>query len=340
MIKKAIAIIFALALIPVWVGCGGLPQNAVAEVNGKVITREDLDRRLDLYREIYAQQVPDPNTPEYEEFEKRAAAELVDEQIIAFEAEEMDLSVTEEELNEEIDRRKEQAGGEEEYEKLLEERDTTIDREMEQMRIDLLFQKLYPEVVKDSPKVSDEAVRQYYDENVEQFVTPTQSLEVEHILVNTKEEADQVIVRLDAGEDFGELARELSQDASNAELGGSLGIVPGENSGFVPEFEAAMNQLAEGETSGPVQTDFGFHIIRVVKIIPPGPTPFEDVKDSLKQQLQTLDIDYDFFGRWLREARDKYEIIWAEGFEPDEEDTQTGTATTEAIPAPAPAPNQ
>jgi peptidyl-prolyl cis-trans isomerase C len=84
-----------------------------------------------------------------------------------------------------------------------------------------------------------------------------------HILVETEEEANDVIARLQAGEDFADLAAELSQDPGSGADGGDLGFVP--RGRFVPEFDEIVFTSPVGQVSDPVQTQFGWHIIEVLE---------------------------------------------------------------------------
>jgi parvulin-like peptidyl-prolyl isomerase len=82
-----------------------------------------------------------------------------------------------------------------------------------------------------------------------------------HILVATSEEADAIVVRLDAGEEFAALAIETSIDTGSGSVGGDLGCTS--PSGYVPEFAEATMTAELGEIAGPVESQFGFHLIRV-----------------------------------------------------------------------------
>ncbi|RJQ46156.1 MAG: hypothetical protein C4534_03365 [Gaiellales bacterium] len=343
MIKKLIAITLALALLPAIAACGGMPKNAVVTVKGQVITLEDVDDRLELEVTQSGMQLPATDTAEYKELQQQVIELLIADKIFALEAEERGIAVTDEDVDEVIQQMKDQVGGEDVFDKQLETAGLTIDRLMEQVRNNLLFREVNAAVIKDAPQVPEEEVRKYYDEHIDEFTNPTETRQVKHILVATEEEANQVIARLNGGEDFAALAAELSLDSGTAATGGSLPQpVPTVNSGLVPEFEQAMAQLGAGEMSGPVKSQYGYHIIVVEKIIPPGPEPYDSVRERLRQQIQTLTYDYDYFSKWFEDAKVKYEVEYAEDFKPRDE-TGTGTSTTPADAAPAaaePAPAQ
>lgn len=108
------------------------------------------------------------------------------------------------------------------------------------------------------PTALRELLRQIFE-----LETPTSSEQVRarHILVDTEEEANSVIERLSAGEGFAELASELSKDTSNKDQGGELGWFP--RGIMVTDFEEAAFSLPAGQTSDPIRTPFGFHVLEV-----------------------------------------------------------------------------
>jgi peptidyl-prolyl cis-trans isomerase D len=136
-------------------------------------------------------------------------------------------------------------------------------------------------------KVSDAEVEKYYTDNIKEYETPRQ-LAASHVLVRVGEtggsEAEDrarakiadVIKRAKAGEDFGKLAREVSEDPGSKDKGGDLGLVsPGT---MVPDFEKALFALKKGElTAEPVRTPFGFHAIKV-----------SDVKEGSRKSLKEV----------------------------------------------------
>jgi foldase protein PrsA len=122
---------------------------------------------------------------------------------------------------------------------------------------------------------SEENLRKYFDEHKADF---SQNC-VNHILVRTKPEADAVLARLKNGEDFGAVAKEVSIDKGSAAKGGELDCSP--KGSFVPEFDDAASSLPVGQLSDPVQTQYGFHILRVRE-------RKEATYDSAKEQVRAL----------------------------------------------------
>jgi peptidyl-prolyl cis-trans isomerase D len=117
--------------------------------------------------------------------------------------------------------------------------------------------------------VPPQDVRRYYDQNIEQFSTPRPS-ESGHVLIKVgegkddaaaKKEADDILAQARAGKDFAELAKDYSQDESNAKNGGDLGFFG--RGAMVKEFEEVAFSLQPGQISEVVKTQFGYHVIRV-----------------------------------------------------------------------------
>jgi len=144
----------------------------------------------------------------------------------------------------------------------------------------LLINELQSQVV-ETVEVTDQEVKDYYDNNIEQF-TSEEKVAASHILVEEEETAKEVLNKLNNGTDFAELAKEYSIDGSAAQ-GGKLGSFG--KGRMVKPFEDAAFALNVGEVSDIVKSDFGFHIIKVTDKTEAGTTSYEDVKESIKNNL-------------------------------------------------------
>lgn len=131
-------------------------------------------------------------------------------------------------------------------------------------------------------KISDADVRARYDKEI--AATPPQNeVRARHILVKTKEEADAIIKKLDGGAKFEDLAKESSTDGSAAQ-GGDLGYF-GQGQ-MVKEFEEAAFALEPGAyTKAPVQSQFGYHVIKLEDKRAQQPPAFDQIKDQVRSIL-------------------------------------------------------
>ena len=142
--------------------------------------------------------------------------------------------------------------------------------------------------------VTDAEVEAYYQEHAGEFDEPKR-MRLAHVLVRVppvggsdaenaaRAKVEEVIKRAKGGEDFGKLAREISEDKASAVQGGDLGFVgPGE---LVAPFEHAAFALKKGQVSDPVRTPFGYHAIRVIDVKEGGKAPLKDVAPKIKETL-------------------------------------------------------
>lgn len=140
--------------------------------------------------------------------------------------------------------------------------------------------------------IDEQTLRQQYQQNQAQGETNRQRLA--HILF---EDADtdavaEVQSRLEQGADFAELAEEYSDDLGSSSQGGDLGYVTGE--GLPDAFMASVEQLNVGEVSGPVTTDSGVHLIKVLDERGAEESSFEEARDRIAQQLKRVEAENDF----------------------------------------------
>lgn len=281
---KKLLVIMTLALVLVFAGCEKKEEGAkeadkaeagdatvYATVNGEEVTKDQYDRIYDMYLKTMAVQ--------YRIAEKAKDA-LVHETVLMQEIAKNKIEVTEEKINADYDAAVASSGSKEDHMKLLAEYGITEEEDRKNMRLSSYF-NAHREWFEKSFPVSDENIKTYYEENKDNLDTVIAS----HILVDSLEAATAVKNRLDKGEDFEALAKELSQDPASKENGGSLGESPA--TGYVPEFAEAVKTQEIGVISNPVQTQFGYHIIRVDE----RKTGLEAHIDTIKQRMHAEAYD-------------------------------------------------
>lgn len=170
----------------------------------------------------------------------------------------------------------------------------TIEKLREMMARDLAVEKLVKTEMVPRVTVSEEKKKAFYAENSEQMTRPEQA-KVSHILIKVdagastevrteaQEKAQDLHRRLEAGEDFAALARENSDDPGSKANGGDLSWVS--RGQTVPAFETAAFALKAGEMSDVVETQFGFHIIKLAELRPSEVMPYEEVQDRIGEFL-------------------------------------------------------
>jgi parvulin-like peptidyl-prolyl isomerase len=268
-----------------------------------------------------------PGSPQFEAAVQQIMPTLVDVEIAKAYAEEHGITVSESEVNEEIERIKDQivqqaqaqgmnVGREEAFQQALEQAGITEEQLRAQIREQLPVQKVQARVASDV-QASQGEVERFYEENKElQFTTPEQRC-ARHILFNKdqREKAEEVKGQLQNGADFAELAKEYSQDPGSAENGGDLGCVgKGET---VPSFEKAIFNANEGEIVGPVESEFGYHVIEVTEIRAKSTQPLSEVESQIRDQLST-DEQAEKFSAWVQEQREQRDVKYLPGYKPPE----------------------
>ncbi|MHB8110104.1 MAG: foldase protein PrsA [Syntrophorhabdaceae bacterium] len=163
------------------------------------------------------------------------------------------------------------------------EQDKEFQNKLSEIKEQLIIESLLKKKLTAGTDMSDENLQKYYEANKEKF-KKEREINTRHILLKSEEEAKQVKDKLQAGEDFADLAKKYSIDPNAKVTGGEVGFHP--KGTLLPEYEAAAFKLTKvGQTTGIVKTQFGFHIIRLEGTKPPAYVPFAEVKDFIKQQL-------------------------------------------------------
>jgi hypothetical protein len=178
------------------------------------------------------------------------------------------------------------------------------------------------------PCVSDDAIEAYYEEHSDEYEQACGS----HILVATRAEADEVAALLRGGADFAAVASERSTDAESAAQGGALPCVG--RGQFIPEFDGPLFSQPVGAIGDPVESQFGFHVIRVESR---GVAPLAEVRDQVAEAVRT-EVQ-GAFGDWFLDALAAAEVTVDERYgewDPEQADIVRGGAGSTTTTAPAP----
>jgi peptidyl-prolyl cis-trans isomerase C len=317
------------AFLVVVAGCS--PADPVANVepdSKKVAVFEGGEVTLGELQE-FAQQSGagelSPQSPQYETVVAQLMPQLVDIEIAKAYAEEQGITVTEAEVNKEIESLKDQVAQqaqaqgqdvnrEEAFDQALQQVNLTEQQLRQQVREQLPIQKVQ-EKVAGGVGPSQGEVEQFYQQNkVAQFTTPATRC-TRHILFNKdqKEKAEEVKKQLQEGGDFAALAKQYSQDPGSAEQGGDLGCIgKGET---VPNFEEAAFNAKQGEIVGPVETEFGYHLLEVTDIREESTQPLSEVEAQIRDQL-TSDAQAKKFEVWLQKQKKQRNVKYLPGYKP------------------------
>jgi len=261
----------------------------VATIDGEDIYMSEVNERWDELPEGYKEQITKDSLIQ----------SLIDEKIILKEGVSAGLKVTSEEVQEA-------------YVKLLEERDLpreaflTVLEEEGRTEIEML-RRLQLSLL--AIKLVDPYVKQLYEQHKEEFVIG-ETVRASHFLVKTLEEAEAGITRIKAGEDFNDVASEISTDPSAQVNKGDLGFF--ERGVMVAEFEEAAFTLSIGEMSEPVKTQFGYHVILVQEKKPLRNITLDEAKADLlvlampgflKEQRKFYDVQIHYEGMKQKELK-------------------------------------
>ena len=225
---------------------------------------------------------------------------LILEKMVLMELESNGLEISDKDIDEEYNSMVEAYGGEAAFQEALVYYGFTADSVRKNIQLNLAIEKLMEPYV----EITDDEILEYYNANKDTLGVPKQ-VSARHILVDTEEEANDILAQLNDGGDFNQLAADHSLDTSNASQGGDLGFFG--RGQMVAPFEDAAFSLQEGETSGPVETSFGFHIIKVDQINEGAEASLEDSSEQITEILKGEKMN-SAYSIWYEDIQEKYEV--------------------------------
>ncbi|MBF0491292.1 MAG: peptidyl-prolyl cis-trans isomerase [Deltaproteobacteria bacterium] len=259
----------------------GEPQNqsSLAEVANKKISVGEFKAALSREKENQDPEIVHQEK-QFGELKKKILEDLIQKKILENEAELKRISISEAELEEEIKQYKSRYS-EKAFLKVLEQRNINYEDWKELKRSNLLINKWVETFLAPQIKISEEQIQSYYETHLKEF-TQGAAVKVRQILSDNESSAKEIQARIQKGENFAKLAKELSL-APERENGGEL---PWMSKGSFPrEFEICFD-LKEGQVSEVIPSLYGFHLFKLLAKRPEETFKLEQVKDQIEAWLK------------------------------------------------------
>ena len=341
---KKLLVCLAVSTV-LFTGCSLMHKTGIIEVNGKVITQADFDREIDksinksfLKSFGGTKNFPkEDKNPMYLVFKEKVTNELIIKALLDAEIEKRGIEATKEDVQNELKTVIDKVGSKEELNRILKERKISNDQFTNDLKTQIKIRKLVNSEEKIT--VTDAEVKKYYDTHKNEFthgeqvrashiliaanfldllqtikqknpnVTPAElNAEIEKIMASQKAKAESILAEVKKNPDnFAKIAQQKSDDKGSASRGGELGFFTRE--AMVKEFSDAAFSLKPNTISDLVQTNYGYHIIKVTDRMEPGTVPFAKVKEDLKFYLETqkqIAVLKKLTTRLMKEADIKY----------------------------------
>ncbi|MDM8522876.1 peptidylprolyl isomerase [Desulfococcaceae bacterium HSG8] len=273
---------------------GKTEENRIALVNGKAIYREDFDREMKIVRLRVSMQGQEVDEAWISEIKQNILDGLINRELLYQESQVKGIKLEDAAINDEFKKWKGQFPDESQFKNMMQMMDISEEIIKSQIRQQMTIRQFIDKQFDTTVTVSEDEVKKYYDTNPDLF-KQLEQLHARHILIKADHEKGDagkkksrkkllsVKEKLDKGEDFAELARKFSEGPSK-EKGGDLGYFG--RGQMVKPFEDAAFALEPGEVSDIVETQFGYHLIKVEEKKPEIIANYKDVREEIEKHLK------------------------------------------------------
>lgn len=321
---KSLKLIVALIMVAIMsTACSFKGNETIMTINNQAVTKKQFDEAFDavaskqMFGRMGVDLKKDPNSMLNLLLKERVVNELIVKTLIDQKIAERKITVSNDEVNEQVKKIENQLGGKAKLEEILKKNDVTMDQLKKDLTEEIKITKLVDSLSLVS--VGESEAQKYYDEHIESFAHPDK-VRASHILISAnpdqirevivakdenkgksaeeidvlvqedmnakRQAAEEILSKVKANkDDFAKIAKEKSDDTMSAVQGGDLGFFAREE--MVPEFAEVAFSMKPGSVSEIVQTPYGYHIIYVVDRVAAGTDTFEKVKDQIVEYLQT-----------------------------------------------------
>ena len=279
MFKKGVLFVISMLLVFSFVSCSKKKEQKgpAAIVNGEEISMKDfqtrLKQRLEFHRKT-AEKVDEKR------IKNAVIQEMISEKLLVAAAKDNGIEVTDEDVQKAIDNFI-KAQGKDKLDAYLKKWNISEDKFKEQVRNQLMINKLIKKLVPDD-SITDKDMKEYY-KNAKKPLMKPERVEVKLIQVMTKEEADKIKQELDKKKDFDRIGEELKKQKNKGTVVSNYGCI--EPRLFSGEIGDALKNMKEGEVGGPFKGKEGYYFLKIRKREKKRPMSFEEARDQIKRIL-------------------------------------------------------
>jgi peptidyl-prolyl cis-trans isomerase C len=293
--------------------------DKVALVNGKAIRQDQFDNALAYQKQIAAENGATISYEQIPQLKYELLQSLIGTELLYQESQKQGIKVEEKEINEayEAQKQKAQFKTDAEFEAALKQTNKTIASYKAEIKQGLANDHFVKNKFTDNTVISDSEAKKYYDDNPSYFQQPAK-VRVSHIMIRVDSNADQskkdeakikieqVMKRLKAGENFAALAKEVSEDMNSKKNGGDLDYFSKGQIGS-QTFEDAAFALKKDEISNIVETNAGYHIMKLTDKTDAKKVSFEEAKNDIIDSLKSTKVNSNV-NRYIIEMKNKATI--------------------------------
>ncbi len=262
-----------------------LEDPVVIRLDERNVTLSEFENRFNIFLGSIAMQQGMPLTEEVAAqlsfLKPQYLEQLSNEVVLLNEAENRDLSVPDESIERQLNEIKSRIPPESDFEAILQQAGFTDEQQLYTLIGEGETIRLLMEALREEVEISDEQIEKFYEENQDSFIGPEEVC-ARHILLETEEDAKDILTKLEQDADFAELAKEHSTGPSGPN-GGDLGCFG--RGQMVPPFEEATFGAEVNNPTDIIETQFGYHVALVYERHEEGARPLEQITDEIRDQL-------------------------------------------------------
>jgi parvulin-like peptidyl-prolyl isomerase len=305
--------LFTIALLAVFAVCTAsfaeMVDKVIVVVNNEVVTQREFDRMFTPIKKSYESNFKGEELQKRLEMARKGLLEqLINSKLAISLAKQEGIKINESELQERVGQVKAFYGSDQAFAQALDEKGTNLTEFENEIRDQMLAQKLVEKEVIKNIDISPSEIKDVYEQNQDQFLAPKQ-VKIRGILIRktgdrredaeAKKKANEVAKRIKKGEDFASVAGEVSE-GPYAQKNGDMGYQA--KGQLLPEIDEAVFVLKKGQVTGIVETAVGYHIFKAEDIKEPRVLELGEVSDFIKGQLFKQRFQVELV-KWLEKKR-------------------------------------